>query len=192
MVKDMRPSGHFYSGLIFWFILFILNNSYSYYNTFFFITAVIVLDLDYLGKFIFVEQNHRRYLSHSPVLWSLILIGAFFFQNNLLFWISLGFLVHVLVDTIDWGIFLLPTKNARITPHLLEVHESMKIEKDFSRVYWNNKVIFSIEVTLFLITTFVIIYLTILSINFYLLVYLSAIFVITSSLSFIDYKNSID
>lgn len=186
----MRPSAHFYSGLIFWFILFVLNLSNLEYDLIFFITPVIILDLDYLGKFIFIEQNHRKYLTHSPTLWFVFLVGTYLIQFKILFWISLGFLFHVIIDIIDWGIFLIPIKNIKQTPHLLKVNKFMKTEKDFSIVYWNNKSILILELTLFLISVFILIFLTIIDTNIFLLIYIIILFLSTTFLSFFEYKTA--
>jgi hypothetical protein len=117
-----------------------------------YILGVVFLDIDVLGKIFLTQRNHRRYFTHHPLFW---LVMTFIFvvaSASPLFWLSIGCLVHVVPDLLDWGVPIFPFRDLPLSPHILPDLDEKSTENDFSTVYWQNSFLRSLEGILFLST----------------------------------------
>jgi hypothetical protein len=152
--------------------------------------AIVFLDIDIIGKKIFSEKNHRRYITHSPIFWVVVMIISYLFSIEVFFWIGLGSFSHLVLDILDWGIPYLPTKYSGLFPHLLQVKSTFNSEKDFSYIYWNNIIILRLEQLFFLASILIIVVLFINYTDISFLLLFMSLFLFTSIISIPDYVNS--
>jgi hypothetical protein len=152
--------------------------------------SIIFLDIDIIGKNFVSEKNHRRYITHSPVFWAIVFVISYLFSFEVLFWLSFGCFLHIILDILDWGIPYLPTKNSSLLPHLLHVKPTMNSENDFSDIYWSNINILRLEQLFFFVSILIIIVLIITSTSISHMLLFSVLFLFTSIISIFDYVNS--
>ena len=116
----MLPGAHVGIGL---FLSFILG--LDPLLTFVCIVGSIVPDLDFLIGFI-MKKNHRLLVTHTPFFWcALLLVSLLLLMMvpqiaifGLIF--SVGALLHVLIDSVDWGVMLFYPLKRTLNPHVLE------------------------------------------------------------------------
>ena len=146
----MRPSGHLHSTAIALAIFFTLNQSFTVFEGFLFLSGALLLDGDFfVSKFLFHVANHRNFITHSVVFY-LILIFLSFVSHSVFIWLFLGALYHLCFDIFDWGIPLVPFKTSTfVTPHLLQVPAQLD-EINFFRTYFSNNIIKLVEIALVL------------------------------------------
>jgi hypothetical protein len=186
----MRSSAHFSTGLIIWFLINSIQNSISIENTFFLMTSTIFLDIDIIGSRLFSEKNHRRYFTHSPIFWGIILVIGFLLSFDNIFWFGFGCFLHILLDILDWGIPYLPTKNSSLLPHILQVENNSISERDFSEIYWSNHTILRLEQLFFFVSLLIIFVLFIFNTYISFMFLLVSFFLLTSIISILDFVNS--
>jgi len=139
--------------------------SFFYLNTIEFWLIVIfstVCDLDIFLKKFALDRNHRNLISHSiiPSL-IIIIIGTF------TLWIALiisgiSYLLHIIIDTLDWGTnffyfnhknigfrFLISKEDLRNLEKILTEYKNPTSFFDFK--YYKNKIIQTIEILLFIL-----------------------------------------
>ncbi|MHA1984879.1 MAG: hypothetical protein ACW967_11020, partial [Candidatus Hodarchaeales archaeon] len=133
---------------------------------------------------------HRRYITHSPVFWVIIVLISYVFSFEIVFWFGFGCFLHLILDIIDWGIPYLPTKNSRLIPHLLLVKSTMNSEKDFSVIYWRNINILRLEQLFFLTSIFIIIVLFFNNTDLAFMYLFVLFFLFTSIVSIYGFRNS--
>ena len=146
----MRPSAHFSSAIIFLSIISFFYVKLSMVDWLLFLGGTIGIDLDYLLRFVFKEQNHRKYWTHSPIFWVILLILVYFLRISWIFWAVAGILLHLLLDIIDWGLYLSPYNKNALFPYLFRAYPKLSSEKEFSFYYWRNPAIVTIEGFLFI------------------------------------------
>lgn len=99
---------------------------------------------------------HRDCIFHTPVFW-LGLMCVSIFYLPLFFFCLFGF-IHVIFDSIDWGIMLYyPFKKKKVGFNILKYElEVQKTLKDFIRTYFQNKYIKILEISAFVFAVFII------------------------------------
>lgn len=110
------------------------------------ISGGIVVDSD-----IIFTTLHRDRITHTPIFWLSLTCISFFYLP--FFFFCLFALIHVLFDSIDWGIMLYyPFNKRKMGFNVLEyVPETQKTLLDFIKTYFQNKHIKRLEIlTLFL------------------------------------------
>ena len=138
----MRPSGHLQSTTIALVFLFSFNSSLTVLEGALFLLGSLFLDVDYIiSKNIFKIDNHRNFITHS-VLFYLFLILLTILTHSYFFWLFAGSLFHLFFDIFDWGLPLHPYRF--FTPHLIDDPVNKK-EKYFFKNYFENKIIYSLE-----------------------------------------------
>jgi hypothetical protein len=144
----MRPTGHLHSTTIGILLLFQFVTNFDYLSAGLFLLGSMSLDVDFLlsHKF-FKNMNHRLFITHSPLLYIILIIICYFYNINLI-WFFLGSLFHLIFDTFDWGLYLLPISDSRfLTAHILTPPAILE-EKYFFERYFGNKYIKTIEILL--------------------------------------------
>lgn len=148
----MRPTGHVHSAsLVLVFFYHSISNFQELYALFF-LLGVMIVDLDGLYVILFKKRlNHRMFLSHYPGLYLILLFLTYLTNNEVLSWLLVGILYHLVFDTFDWGLPLFPfNKHNIITPHLLQVSQIRSNgEFDFFKVYWSHSTFRYFELFLF-------------------------------------------
>jgi hypothetical protein len=121
-------------------------------------------DFDILFTKLAKNQNHRLYFTHSLIpSVILILIGiviVLFFNYNILLLGGMSYLIHILIDTFDWGtnLFYFPKKQNGFKL-LMSMEESQNLPfflaqykhpgSFFDAKYYNNVGCVAIEILLF-------------------------------------------
>lgn len=141
----MRPSGHLHSTTIALAIIYQFIPSFSILEGVLFFSGVMLLDGDFIvSRKLFHIQNHRLFITHSILLY-IILIILSFSTHVILFWLFLGAFYHLCFDVFDWGIPLIPFQTETyFTPHLLQVPPQLD-EIYFFKTYFSNKTINLLE-----------------------------------------------
>lgn len=74
-------------------------------SSFFVILGSLLPDLDlFLG--ILWKKNHRTLISHYPLVWLFFAIFFAFLRLDI-YWLFVAGFIHLLVDVIDWEVYLL-------------------------------------------------------------------------------------
>ena len=144
----MRPSGHLHSTSIGLAFLFTLFHSFTLINGVFFLSGSLLLDGDFfVSKKFFNIANHRDFITHSILLY-VVLIIVCYIGNLDLIWLFLGSFYHLCFDLFDWGLPILPFKIITyVTPHLLTIPSNLD-EIYFFKTYFSNKQILASEIIL--------------------------------------------
>jgi hypothetical protein len=113
-------------------------------------------DIDILYGYI-TKQNHRSFLTHYPITW--LSIGCFFGLMGLtIFWFFVGAFIHILIDLIDWEIYIL-APFFMVSFSLLKLDYKEMIESgsivDFFLGYYQNKSVIYLEVMIFFFFTLI-------------------------------------
>ena len=151
----MYPSAHFSSGIITVAILRFLNMiPLSVVPSI--LLGVVLPDFDIILSRWAPSNNHRRLITHTPILWiGISLIDYFLLHTGFLFWISLAALLHLFFDFFDWGIMISFPFSKELNRHLL--HEAnidfssnnfQLMQCNFLEEYFKNKCIVCIEIAL--------------------------------------------
>lgn len=74
-------------------------------SIFFVILGSVLPDLDLLLGILW-KKNHRTFISHYPLVW-LFLSLFFAFLRLDIYWLFVAGFIHLLVDVIDWEVYLL-------------------------------------------------------------------------------------
>jgi hypothetical protein len=153
----MRPTTHFHSALFLLGIIYLNVPDFSWILGLIFLAGSVLIDLDSFLSAFLKEKNHRFYVFHSLLFWTIIstifLILRYttteFFDYFLYF--SLGAIWHLIFDLLDWGLPLLPLPKFRkiYLGILKEENLEVKPENFFLKKYWNSKVILFVELLFF-------------------------------------------
>ena len=157
----MRPTTHFHSSMFLLGIIYLSIPEFPWVLGIIFLASSVLIDLDtFLSSFL-KEKNHRFYIFHSLLFWTLLSIiflilrysTVEFFDYFLAF--CLGVIWHLLFDLIDWGLPLLPLPKFQKSylGILKEKNLEDKNKRFFLKKYWNNRVIVIIE-SLFFVLSF--------------------------------------
>jgi hypothetical protein len=141
-----------------------------YFFNFNFIEYSIVLFLSFVCDFdIFLaklakNQNHRLYITHSLIPSTiLIVIGIIimiYFNNNVILLGGLSYMLHIIIDTFDWGTnlfyfpkrqngfkFLMSLEETENLPYYLSKYKNPS--SFFDTKYYTNSICITIEICLF-------------------------------------------
>lgn len=107
------------------------------------------------GDIIFTTL-HRDCITHTPILWLSLTCISIFYPP--IFFFCLFALIHVLFDSIDWGIMLYyPFNKRKIGFNVLKyIPETQKTLSDFIKTYFQNKHIKRLEIFAFVLAIFAI------------------------------------
>jgi len=119
-------------------------------SSFFVILGSVLPDLDLiLGSF--WKRNHRTFISHYPLVWlSISLIFAFLRLE--VYWLFMAGFIHLLVDVIDWEVYLLrPFSNLKWSLFSLDPLAILegKTFREQIVLYYQNKRIICTELIIF-------------------------------------------
>lgn len=151
----MYPSAHFSSGIVVVAILRFLNViPLTIVPSI--LLGVVLPDFDFILNRWVPNNNHRRLITHTPVLWiGISLIDYFLLHTGFIFWISLAALFHLVLDLFDWGIMISFPFSKEINRHLLHEanidfssNNSRLIQCNFLEEYFKNKCMVCIELSL--------------------------------------------
>ena len=134
-----------------------INSDFSWISGLLFLGGSVIIDIDVIFSMFIEEKNHRYYITHSFLFWVILIIIFLILRFTLtiffdyFLYLIIGIIWHLLLDLIDWGLPILPSKKvSRI--YLGFLKEDANIEKNssyFLKTYWSNKLILSIELLLF-------------------------------------------
>jgi hypothetical protein len=148
----MLLSAHFFSGISLFAILSIaglVHNDYLFLLLL--VSCSIIPDFD-----IFFSSLHRNLFTHTPFFWGSILVVIIVFNQSL--WILLfPFFVHLVLDTIDYGVMLLyPFSKKTYGLKILENEpvSHSKSQVAFLREYLTNRKMIYAELIIIIITMF--------------------------------------
>jgi hypothetical protein len=140
----------------------------KYYFNFDFLEFLIIVVFAFLCDFdIFLskyaqDNNHRMLISHSVIPGTVIIIIGIIFNGIALIIGGFSYLIHVLIDTFDWGtnLFYFPKKQVGLKL-LISKEELQNLERYlsnykrpesfFDKKYYSCKVCFIVEVTTFIL-----------------------------------------
>lgn len=123
-------------------------------------------DFDIVFKKYAFEKNHRNLFTHSIYLALIMLIFGLIFNSELVLFGGIGYIIHLITDTFDWGCDLFyQKKNFGLSlllsneerENLLSILENYKIHQFFfiERYYHSNWVIVT-EIIIFLTMSYLI------------------------------------
>ena len=112
------------------------------------ILGTVAPDLDIVFSFWTKRHNHRQFPTHFPLLYliSVFLFGLWGYPP--FYWFSIGALLHVVVDTGDWGIYLFAPFSMSSYSLLNLNYEEMTKKRSvwkFLRNYYQNRTIVVLE-----------------------------------------------
>ncbi len=107
----------------------------------------VLPDLDFL-----ISRMHRGLPSHTPFFWALVSFAGLWLYRPLFFVGVFGF-IHVLVDSLDWGVMAFyPFRWGFVGFKLLSLPDgSERGFLDFLGVYWGNRTVLFLEANLMVI-----------------------------------------
>ncbi|MGQ4913442.1 MAG: metal-dependent hydrolase [Candidatus Asgardarchaeia archaeon] len=153
----MNPSAHMAIGIILSSILlwlFQIDTSI----VFLIVLGSIMPDFDFILSSHAPNKNHRMLVTHTPVFWLLMLCLSVFFQN--FFFLAGAAIIHILFDTIDWGVMVTYPFSKKLNSHLLPEPPKNILSKNmlqsqcwFFKTYFSNKLILMIEVVSWCVAT---------------------------------------
>jgi hypothetical protein len=148
----MLPSAHFFSGVAVFAVISILNIIPRSFQCFTLIVVCSVIpDFD-----IFMCSLHRNKLTHTPIFWSCISV-VIVAINRSMWIIILPFLLHFLLDSLDYGIMVVyPFSRKKYGLAILGGNSATESRSLFSYLtdYLSNRKLVSIEVEIALTSLF--------------------------------------
>lgn len=115
-----------------------------------FVLGSIFPDIDIIFS-IFWKKNHRTFVSHFPMIWLFFSLISAFLKLDVYWFFMAGFL-HLLVDVLDWEVYLLmPFSNFKLSLFSLDP-EAILQGKTFSEqvvLYYHQKKIIFTELIIF-------------------------------------------
>lgn len=157
----MHINSHFAVGVI---ISSILNYFYDFnlFDFFLIVFFSFICDFDVFFSKYARNNNHRMLISHSIIPGSIIMLIGFLISWPALLLSGFVYLVHILIDTLDWGTNFFYFQKKQIGPKLLISKEEFenislylakykKPESFFDNKYYKSKVCISIEIILFIL-----------------------------------------
>jgi len=165
----MHINSHFATGVIF---ASILNHFYNFslFEFAFIVLFSFICDLDVFFAKYALNHNHRMLISHSIIPGFLMLLLGIIINWPVLAFSGIAYLIHIIIDTFDWGTNFFYFQKKQIGLKLLiskEEFENLpkylskfkKAESFFDSKYYSSKVSLGIEATLFiLMVVFTILY----------------------------------
>jgi hypothetical protein len=108
------------------------------------------------------DRNHRMLITHSIIPGTIIVIIGYLINWPALFISGYSYILHIILDTLDWGTNLFYFQKKQIGPRLLISKEEFKNLSEylneyknpasfFDQKYYNNKVILVGEVIIFIL-----------------------------------------
>lgn len=91
--------------------------------------------------FVLYRGAHRDKTTHAPLLWFLALTPLAFAFPPFIF-LEIGVFVHLILDTIDWGIMWLHPKSSRLYGGIMR---KKNIRKDWNRRYLSHNGMVTLE-----------------------------------------------
>jgi len=157
----MHINSHLAVGVIFTSLL-------HYFLAFTFLEFVIIVSFSFISDFdVFFskyakDNNHRLLISHSIIPSIIIIIFGYILNWSALVIGGLSYVIHIILDTIDWGTNFFYFQKKQIGLKLLiskEEYENLpkylarykKPGSFFDEKYYNNKVCLAIEIILFIL-----------------------------------------
>lgn len=120
----MLPSSHIATGVLL-FVIFQLLGVNPIFAVFAIIGAVLP-DVDYV-----TYKNHRTRTTHAPLLWFIALTPLSIVYQPFIF-LEIGVFVHLLLDTLDWGIMWLHPYRTQLYGGIMR---KKNIRSNFTRHY---------------------------------------------------------
>ncbi|MFX1285980.1 MAG: metal-dependent hydrolase [Promethearchaeota archaeon] len=118
-------------------------------NLIWFVVGSIFPDIDYIFNLVIRKRSHRQLPTHFLLLYLLGVFGFGIWGLSPLFWFFLGALYHILVDVIDWEIYLLaPFSNKSFSILNLDYEKISKQKAfvNFFKYYYHNRKIILLEI----------------------------------------------
>ncbi|TFF63487.1 MAG: hypothetical protein EU521_01485 [Promethearchaeota archaeon] len=156
----MHINAHFAIGII---IASLFNAIYDFNLLEFGLIVVcgFIMDFDVFFSKFAKDGNHRMLLSHSIIPGIILFIIGMLFLWPALVISGLAFIIHIVIDTLDWGTNFFGVHKKPFGPKLLiskeefdnidEVLTQYKIKKAFFDIrYYSKKIIIAIEISLFI------------------------------------------
>lgn len=141
----MLPHIHFLIGIIL--VNYLELNDLS---SFLVILGSILPDLDMILGILW-KKNHRNFISHYPMVW--LFSSLFFaFLGLDVYWLFMAGFIHLLVDAIDWEVYLLkPFSNLKFSIFSLDPFVILqgKTFKEQIVLYYQQKKIICTELIVF-------------------------------------------
>lgn len=134
----MFPSAHFASGVVLFAIAHVLGVNPLLALPI--VIGAVLPDFDYL-----IDRKHRTKITHAPAFWFLSLTPLAILFPYFLF-LEIGVFVHLILDTIDWGVMWLHPRETRLYGGLM----GKNIKKDFIRHYLSHNGMISLELAFLL------------------------------------------
>ncbi len=72
-----------------------------------FILGSVIPDIDYFLNLFIKKNSHRQLFTHYPLLYLVAAVFLGFWGSIPSVWVCFGALVHLLIDIIDWEMYLL-------------------------------------------------------------------------------------
>jgi hypothetical protein len=148
------------------------------------VVFAFLCDFDILLSKFALDKNHRMLITHSIIPGTIILIFGLVFNWIALILSGFSYIIHVLIDTFDWGtnLFYFPKKQVGLK-FLISEEEFQNLERylsDFERPvsffdkkYYSCKVCMAIEVVIFILMMLSIIFL---ALDYFLLILIYFLF----------------
>ncbi|MHA2112308.1 MAG: metal-dependent hydrolase [Candidatus Hodarchaeales archaeon] len=115
-----------------------------------FVLGSIFPDIDIILGILW-KKNHRKFVSHFPMIWLFFSLISAFLKIDVYWFFMAGFL-HLLVDVLDWEVYLLmPISNFKLSLFSLDP-EAILQGKTFSEqvvLYYHQKRIIFTELIIF-------------------------------------------
>jgi len=128
-------------------------------QTFVCVLGSVIVDADFVLGLI-LNRNHRLLVTHTPFLWIVAVvasIGLFFLfpESGMLWVLFFSFiLLHVFVDTIDWGVQVFFPFRRTFNPHLLREPIDQHLSS-FLATYFGDWRVAGLEISLWVLGGFV-------------------------------------
>jgi hypothetical protein len=142
----MQPTAHFFSGVVVYSLLVkggLIPRSIP--DFLLIVVFALIVDWDFV-----VSRMHRQSFTHTPAFW--LLVSSALILVSPLLWIVLPVvLIHLLLDTLDWGVmvawpFSSRTRGLKILAK--EVEGRKLATMGYSRVYLGNRIFIAAEAIL--------------------------------------------
>ena len=115
-----------------------------------FVFGSIFPDIDIILGILW-KKNHRTFVSHFPMIWLFFFLISAFLKLDVYWFFMAGFL-HLLVDVLDWEVYLLmPFSNFKLSLFSLDPEEILqgKTFREQVVMYYRQKKIIFAELIIF-------------------------------------------
>jgi len=179
----MHINSHFAIGVI---SASILNYFFNLmlFEFLFIVLFSFICDFDVFFSKYAKDHNHRMLISHSIIPSFFIVAFGFITNWPALLFSGIAYVIHIIIDTFDWGTNLLYFQKKEIGLKLLISKEELenlpkylskykRAESFFDEKYYSNKICLGIEVILFV---FMIVFIIIFAFQYIFLIFIYFIF----------------